>query len=185
MYPLKLAGASLCVHRESEMESSTSCGKFHHLGPVSIRGIGMQGEGGERPNMPRVCSFSSSVVPLHWVLTPAQRCSGSFQLPTCQKFPLDFPSGTWMWLEKRSNTRSGVFTQGMSCALLLCPRIFRKEMCRCEVVKITCFLSGNFIPQLCFGSALTSRAILGCSPSIAAFFFSVATSKNCVFSNIY
>lgn len=96
---------------------------------------------------PWVCPSSSSGVPWqHLVLSPTQRCSGSSQLLPCQKFPLDFPSDTWMWMEKESKTRNGVFAQGISCSLLLCPTIFGREKCRYKVVKITFFVSGKFIP---------------------------------------
>lgn len=85
-----------------------------------------------------------------------------------------------MWMERESRTRSGVFARGMSCGLLPCPRIFRREMCRCRMVKMTCFISGKFIPQLCFGTALISRAILGCFLTTDFFCWVATLKKSCV-----
>lgn len=69
-----------------------------------------------------------------------------------------------MWMERESRTRSGVFARGMSCGLLPCPRIFRREMCRCRMVKMTCFISGKFIPPAVLWHSSHQRGNTGLLP---------------------
>lgn len=80
------------------MQSSTACGKFHHLGPVSVRGIGMQNclssASGQGVSGDQICPLS-----LFLQLLRGSLALGAVTSPEMLwKFPAPYLARSFLWI---------------------------------------------------------------------------------------